>query len=507
MPHYLSRRNGGGYFYQRRVPKDLRHRCDVFKGQFIEEYLGTSDRAVAKRKVSAINEKWERTFEAMRRDESVTANALDQIRVVEQWRAHRAMVADPLSGPDKATQELQDFGPELEAGAREALAKLGLDANPRNIGRAVNAIWEGRFGAGVLYERGITPPEPKPYALPLLEITSPGGPTVSQAADAFTADRSVIMTDKTRGQFRQTAKLFADHVGHDTPASVIDGRAAVAFLNRLATISPDYRYDKQSKELSLAELEKKYPAGDGKGLSAATINRHATAMRVLFAWLIEREELPHDHRNPFAGKSRPVELVEHGGDAETYLPMTDGEIAALVKGSGLVREHATNFGAAIGWLVLLGAYTGARAGELCELIVDDVREKDRVKFIAIRHGKTKNARRVIPLHPKLIEAGFLDYVAKCDERLFGIDAKTLAKRFPAFRRKYGAERDGLVFHSLRKSFATKLHHADVSADTAAHLLGHKAERSFTFDVYSPHGPTLKQLARAVKKVKYEGVEI
>ncbi|MEE8228055.1 MAG: DUF6538 domain-containing protein, partial [Kiloniellales bacterium] len=84
MPHYLSRRNGGGYFYQRRVPKDLRHRRDVFKNQFIEEYLGTSDRTVAKRKVAAFNARWEATFEAMRRGEAATAEQLKRIQLAAQ---------------------------------------------------------------------------------------------------------------------------------------------------------------------------------------------------------------------------------------------------------------------------------------------------------------------------------------------------------------------------------------------------------------------------------------
>ncbi len=76
MPHYLSRRNGGGYFYQRRVPMDLRHRRDVFKSQFIEVYLGTTDRATAKRKVSAINERWERTFDWL----------VFPPRAIDEWR-------------------------------------------------------------------------------------------------------------------------------------------------------------------------------------------------------------------------------------------------------------------------------------------------------------------------------------------------------------------------------------------------------------------------------------
>jgi hypothetical protein len=106
MQNYLSRRNGGAYLYQRRVPRDLRHRRDVFKNQFIEEYLGTTDRATAKRKVSAINEQWERTFDAMRRDEAITAEQLERIRLAAQFQVHGAMMADPLDGPNEVADAL-----------------------------------------------------------------------------------------------------------------------------------------------------------------------------------------------------------------------------------------------------------------------------------------------------------------------------------------------------------------------------------------------------------------
>ena len=74
-------------------------------------------------------------------------------------------------------------------------------------------------------------------------------------------------------------------------------------------------------------------------------------------------------------------------------------------------EQAKTFKEAVGWLVMLGAYTGARAGELCELTVDDVRETDGVHYLTIRTGKTESAARAIPLHRQLIKAGFLRYVA------------------------------------------------------------------------------------------------
>ncbi len=40
------------------------------------------------------------------------------------------------------------------------------------------------------------------------------------------------------------------------------------------------------------------------------------------------------------------------------------------------------------------------------------------------------------------------------------------------------------------------------SDTVALLIGHKSGRSFTFSVYSPHGPSLRTLAAAVAKVDF-----
>ena len=165
-------------------------------------------------------------------------------------------------------------------------------------------------------------------------------------------------------------------------------------------------------------------------------------------------------------------------------------------------EQAKTFKEAVGWLIMLAIYTGARAGELTALTIDDVLEKDGTHYLAITEGKTEAARRVVPLHPELIATSFPEYVATCKGPLFGITAKVLAKRFPPFRRSRGVDRPGVTFHSLRKSFTSKMEDSGVPVDTVAQLIGHKSRRSFTFSVYSPHGPSLRTLAAAVEKVGY-----
>jgi len=306
MAQYLQRRKSGAYYFQRRVPQDLRQRRDVFKGQFIEEYLGTSDKATAKRKVAAINERCERTFEAVRRNEQITVQELARIRLVAQFEIHAIMMADPLDGPDEVADALEQLLPNLEADARRHLERAGLDCSERNLNEAMRVILIGTLGAQSLFSQGLTPPEPPSYEPLVLETTGSSGPTVLEAADAYEKASDVATTEKTRHQLKQSARLFADHVGHRKPVAAVTGRDAVAFLDRLAKINPDYRRDPKSSELTLAQLEEFYAAKKSKGLAAATINRHAGHIRVLIAWLIKRHELPEEHRNPFDKKSRRV---------------------------------------------------------------------------------------------------------------------------------------------------------------------------------------------------------
>ena len=78
------------------------------------------------------------------------------------------------------------------------------------------------------------------------------------------------------------------------------------------------------------------------------------------------------------------------------------------------------------WLPLIGLYTGARINEVCQLnpFTDIVQDADtgiwyfhftdegETAFGVDKSIKTKSSIRVVPIHSKLIELGFLDYVKK-----------------------------------------------------------------------------------------------
>lgn len=124
MTQYLRQRKGGAWFFQRRVPRDLRHR---FKGQNVEEYLGTSDRSEAKRKVAQVNADWEETFAAMRKGEAVTDATVRRIEDQTMRQVFDRLRADPAFAPKALTADLDALLPSLEDDATKIMAQHGID--------------------------------------------------------------------------------------------------------------------------------------------------------------------------------------------------------------------------------------------------------------------------------------------------------------------------------------------------------------------------------------------
>ena len=68
------------------------------------------------------------------------------------------------------------------------------------------------------------------------------------------------------------------------------------------------------------------------------------------------------------------------------------------------------------WVPWLCAYSGARLSEVCQLRCEDVVEVDAVWCMRFDPDagplKTRSSERAVPLHPALIEGGFLDFVKR-----------------------------------------------------------------------------------------------
>lgn len=167
------------------------------------------------------------------------------------------------------------------------------------------------------------------------------------------------------------------------------------------------------------------------------------------------------------------------------------------------------------WVFLLAAATGARIEELGQLLVSDVRTEKGIHYLWLdnlgddQELKTDPSRRRVPLHPKLIELGFLQWARQgraLDERVFR-DLKlnsneklthNLSRRANRYLDRVGIDERNYVFHSFRHKFKDECRDAGIPGQINDQLTGH-----YQPSVASKYGAgaSLATLSKAVKKLK------
>lgn len=167
------------------------------------------------------------------------------------------------------------------------------------------------------------------------------------------------------------------------------------------------------------------------------------------------------------------------------------------------------------WMVYLGIYTGARRGELVQLRKEDVKFDTATKrhYLLITDGhesqklKTENARRKIPLHLDVIEAGFIDYVDSCQTRVFeAVNNREVVTAWFA-RQMQNLEIDSInelghirSFHSFRHTFITKLMNEGVQVNLLQQVVGHEISSFGITGNYTHKSTELRNVLPIVDKL-------
>jgi integrase len=210
---------------------------------------------------------------------------------------------------------------------------------------------------------------------------------------------------------------------------------------------------------------------DGKARD--TIKRYATVMGHLWAWAHRKEEDPP--RNPFDDLLKAIGAK--GRETNSYGFYTDEELMKAFAAVANDDELRPTF--------LIALYTGFR---LDECLRAERQELYGVECFVLKKGKTDNAARVVPVHPRL----------KNIEAPKGVKASALSVRYGRLMRDIEMPK-GKTFHSLRKTFGSALEQVDCPEDIAARIVGH-APLGLTYKVYS-QGRQAAQLREWVEKIR------
>lgn len=173
------------------------------------------------------------------------------------------------------------------------------------------------------------------------------------------------------------------------------------------------------------------------------------------------------------------------------------------------------------WLPILGLWTGCRLEEMAAAKAADIKQDaDGTWFLDLTGRKLKNrqSQRQVPLHTRLVEAGFIKHVEAVQRRgevyLFPdlphdpegalSSSRTFTKWWGMWCARNGGEGSGITtpsktFHSFRHSFKRACRDAGVGEEIHDLLTGHKGMQ--VGRGYG-QGAGLRVLAEAMAKVSY-----
>lgn len=441
MTRPTKRSGSSNQQFRKRVPADVQHvargETIVFSlpkaltgdecievtaqiGTHVEFSLRTSDPALVKLRLSKASEHFERTMAAYREGpqrlthkECVTIagilyrdlaqNFEDNPGEAEIWQLVRNANDRAASSPERMEHW---FGPSAD----ELLSKLGIKTDRESRKALLREVANAFNDAAAKLKRnaeGDFRPDPVAERFPKWEAANSGVPKANGSGGALTPTELFELWQRHPDQKTVTPSTLASY--------------SAVFENLKAFLVKRYGAEPTAPSLTRDDFRAFIDMRSEKdAVSANTINRgDLAAINAVFNWAVEQDKLT---TNPADGVKRKV---RKGAEGENKKRKTINEAEARA-----ILRHALNYPArasrredpklvaAKRWVPWLMAYTGTRVGEVAQLRKSDVAPFDGHPAIAITVEagtvKTKSTWH-IPLHPHLIEQGFLDFVAKAED--------------------------------------------------------------------------------------------
>jgi integrase len=175
------------------------------------------------------------------------------------------------------------------------------------------------------------------------------------------------------------------------------------------------------------------------------------------------------------------------------------------------------------WIPLLGAFTGARLGELCQLRTVDVQSMEGVDVLVLTDDgegqsiKSAAGHRTVPIHSELLRLGFMEYAKATKEAGYdslwphlplreGKPSDYFGRWFRGFREDLELHGPGLpTFHYFRHTVRPLMRRAGFSESTQDKVTGHETQGSVGTMVYDHW--TLKEVQAAVEAIKYPSIAL
>jgi integrase len=544
IPHLYLR--GSKYYFRYQFPANTHRLLGIGE---IKRSLGTLDKGTAKAATRFYANRAEALVRVVMEDKNLTRQKIDTL-VREFFRVEM----DDLQAIVDSVPDLKDFNIEQQAdmwfedykGWRRLLEKHQYGKGILNQAKAlvastgiepgetskpdinytcqmiVRALAEQRrIGSELLggNPEGTAIQDPFFKDVTPRQATIKTGPAVERLAKKYIETKSKAdWTPKTLLDQTRVLNWFLEHVGKNTPIGTVHKDMVRDFRDDLFNIPANAAKKKEFKELgfkALVQTKTKAPK-----ISKKTVKKYYELAKTFLNWCVDEGYL----ENAPTVKSN----IGLGDLQDAKPPFSPGQLTDLFASPnytgfkspkkrhlpGDLLEQRAHY-----WVPLIALHSGMRISEIVQLAIEDVREIEGVLLFDLKlegkHKKklkTKSAKRLVPVHPILLELGFEAYLEEQSKDtgqgyLFPDinsgkaknPSDTFGKWFSNYLKLTKVKTPKTSFHSFRHNFKDALHHAGITDSVQDALMGHSNK---SVGAIYGSGIPVTALAAAMEKVNF-----
>ena len=259
-------------------------------------------------------------------------------------------------------------------------------------------------------------------------------------------------------------------------------------------------------------------------LSYGTISKYIAVVKSFFEFCTLRGYIERNIAHKL-----PVKQSKTSKQGER-LPFTLAELEKLFSAPFYTKKLEKNIEAHIEriFIPIIALYSGMRLNEISSLYIEDIKQEHNIYFFDINDNEDKTlknpqSQRRVPIHPKIIETGFLDFVhnlqSNSSGRLWinlkkqkkysdsdsnsneGRYSKDISNWFRYINRKYITKDPQKVFHSFRHNTIDCLMRQEIQEALVGKLVGH-VHSTITYKIYG-HGYIIKSLYETINTLEYD----
>lgn len=325
--------------------------------------------------------------------------------------------------------------------------------------------------------------------------------TLALCVEEFLADIRIQRQDKGYKSVASSISLIIDFFGPDMNVTTMRNPECRRFREFILKLPSNAR-----KKYPLVPITKvpEVRSPDDKLMSPTTVNKILGHVTQFLNWCEAMEKIDK------APSTKNFQVPETHASKEKRTPFSDHQLRSIFTSSQMQSEAKAR--SPFFWAYVIGLYHGLRLNEIMSLTADSITVIDDVPCIDIRypealkqegaHGRSKTIPRVLPMHPILVQLGFVDYVQSKQTtgdifdglpvRGDGYRSRKVSDKSRKFLDALGISKGGPTFHSLRHCFRDAMTAARIPLEQAAFFGGWTLDGVMNQTYGStPHGKLFK----------------